>query len=171
MCYNTYFFSQLGSLGVACSQEKHSSVHCNCVDVGHATSRLTAAPNTWGHANGVISDCLGCSFSLRLSSLAASEGVSLGQGGSPFGCRAGVGAAAGAGEAEEAPLAQSVLQVDHKDLQPGRRYSCSGICSGICLILCGTKSPEDSESHMGVVSVLRPQGPWLCWGQGFCLSQ
>lgn len=40
------------------------------------------------------------------------------------------------------PLAQSV---HHKDLQPGRRHS----CSGICLILCGIKSPEDSENHTG----------------------
>lgn len=35
--------------------------------------------------------------------------------------------------------------VGHKDLQPGRRYS----CSGICLILRGIKSPEDSENHTG----------------------
>lgn len=43
------------------------------------------------------------------------------------------------------PLAQAVLQVDHKDLQVGRRSS----SSGICLILCGIKNPQESENHMG----------------------
>lgn len=72
----------------------------------------------------------------------------MGQGGSPFGCRAGAGAEAGEAEA------QAVLQVDHKRLQLGRRYS----CSGICLILCGIKNPQDSENHMGFLSVLKPEG-------------
>lgn len=43
------------------------------------------------------------------------------------------------------PLAQAVLLVDHKDLQPGRRSS----CSGTCLVLCGVKNPQDSENLVG----------------------
>lgn len=97
------FFPQLGALGVACSQEKHSSVHCNCVDgccrMCHLqTDSCSKHMETWNCCH-CLSDRLGCSFSHWLSSLAASEGGSLGQGGSPFGCRAGVGAEVGAGEA------------------------------------------------------------------------
>lgn len=104
MCYNTCFFSQLGSLGLACSQVKHSSVHCSCVDGCCRTCllRTDSCPKYMGTCKCChwLSDCLGCSFSFWLSSLEASEGMSLGQGESPFGCRAGVGAEAGAGEAE-----------------------------------------------------------------------
>lgn len=96
------FFSQLGSLGVACSQEKHASVHCNCVDGCCRTHHLQtdSCSKHMGTCKCChqLSDCLGCSFSLWPSRLAASQGVSLGQGMSPFACRAGVGAEAGAGE-------------------------------------------------------------------------
>lgn len=98
-----------------------------------------------------LSDCLRCSFSLWLSSLAASAGVSLGQEGSPLGCRA------GAGEAECSSTCSPACGSQRAD----RRYS----CSGICLILWGIKNTQDSEKHVGVVSVLKPEGPRPCWGQ------
>lgn len=129
--------------------------------LGHSTSRLTAAPNTWKCCHW-LSDCLGCSFTLWLGSLAAS-GLSLDQGGSPFGCRA--GAEAGAGEAEgSSTCAGSAASGSQR---ADRRYS----CSGICLIQWHLPHPvwhqehEDSKNHVGVLSVLKPEGPWQCWDQ------
>ena len=80
-----------------------------------------------------LSDSVGCSFPLWLSSLAISEeGVNLNQGGSPFCCRAGVGAEAeaGASSTSTGSAAGGHMQppMDHHDLQPGRRSSCSDIC-------------------------------------------
>lgn len=102
--------------------------------VGHVTSRLTAAPNTrtlkWCHW---LSDSVGCSFPLWLSSLAISEqGGSLNQGGALFCCGAGVGAEAKA-EASSTSTGSAAgghMQppMDHHDLQPGRRSSCRAIC-------------------------------------------
>ncbi|TRZ24246.1 hypothetical protein HGM15179_002932 [Zosterops borbonicus] len=47
------------------------------------------------------------------------------------------------------PLAQAVRQVDHKHLQLGRKYS----CSGICLILCGTKNPQKTSARSKKVAL------------------
>lgn len=155
MCYNTYFFSQLGSLGVACSQEKHSSVHCNPVDGCCRTCLLqTDSCSKYMGTHKCchwLSDCLDCSFSLWLSSLAASEGASLGQGGSPFGCRAGAGAEAAAGEAEASS-------------------TCTGSAAGGSQRLAGGQKiqqqwyPPHPVWHQEPTGIGKPHGRFcLCW--------
>lgn len=83
------------------------------------------------------------------------RGVSLGQGGSPLAA----GLELGLEKLKLPPLAQSV---HHKDLQPGRRNSCSGICP----ILCGTKSPEHSENHTGDSGCAAASGTMAVLGPG-----
>lgn len=56
MCYNTYFFHSLGPLELLVPKKSIPvfTVTLWMDAVGHASFRLTAAPNTWGHANVVI---------------------------------------------------------------------------------------------------------------------
>lgn len=86
------------------------------------------------------------------------KGVSLGQGGSPLAAELELGLKLE--QLKLSPLAQSV---HHTDLQPGRRYSCSGICP----ILWGTKSPEDSENHPGDSVCAAASGTMAVLGPGF----
>lgn len=114
-----------------------------------------------------LSNSVGCSFPLWLRSLViAEEGGSWNRGGSPFGCRAGVGAEA---EAEASSTSTGGAAggrvwplVDHHDLQPGRRSS----CSDTCLLLWWQQKSRGLENPLFSLekraSVLKSEGARLC---------
>lgn len=148
-----FFFSQLGSLGVLVPKKSipvFTVIVDGCCRQSHLqTDSCSKHMGTWKCCHW-LSYCLGCSFSLWLSSLATSEGASLGL---LLAAELELGLKLELEELKLPPLAQAVRQVDHKDLQLGRRYS----CSGICLILCGTKSPQKTR-----------WGFCLCWSLRDC---
>lgn len=160
------FFSQLGSLGVACSQEKHSSVPCNCVDGCCRTCHLQS--DSCSKHMGTckcchwLRDCLGCSFSLWLSSLAASKGWVWAREGLLWPQGWSWGWSWGSWSFLHLP-SQCITK------------TCSqaeGTAAVAPAPSCGAPRAQRMQKiTQGILCVLQPQGPWLCWGQGFCLGQ